>query len=31
VGSCALPERNASRWRKDLYVEAIEILNAIQA
>ena len=30
VGSCALAERNASRWRKDPYVEAIEILNAIQ-
>jgi hypothetical protein len=30
VGSCALAERNASRWRKDPYVEAIEILEARQ-
>ena len=28
--SRALAERNASRWRKDPFVEAIEILNAIQ-
>ena len=28
--SCALAERNASRWRKKPYVEAIEILDAIQ-
>ena len=30
AGSCALAERNASRWRKDPYVEAIEILEARQ-
>jgi len=30
AASHALAERNASRWRKDPYVEAIEILNAIQ-
>ena len=30
VGSCALAERKASRWRKDPYVEAIEILEARQ-
>jgi len=30
VGSCALAERKASRWRKDPYVEAIEILTARQ-
>jgi hypothetical protein len=30
VGSCALAERKASRWRKDLCVEAIEILEARQ-
>ena len=30
AASRALAERNASRWRKDPYVEAIEILNAIQ-
>jgi hypothetical protein len=30
VGSCALAERKASCWRKDLYVEAIEILEASQ-
>jgi hypothetical protein len=31
AASHGLAERNASRWRKDPYVEAIEILNAIQA
>ena len=30
AASRALAERNASRWRKDPFVEAIEILNAIQ-
>jgi hypothetical protein len=30
VGSCALAERKANRWRKDSYVEAIEILEAMQ-
>ena len=30
VGSCALAERKASRWRKDPYVETIEILKARQ-
>jgi hypothetical protein len=30
VGSCALAERKASRWRKDPCVEAIEILEARQ-
>ena len=30
VGSCALAERKASRWRKDPYVEVIEILEARQ-
>ena len=30
VGSCALAERKGSRWRKDPYVEAIEILEARQ-
>ena len=30
AASRALAERNARRWRKDPYVEAIEILNAIQ-
>ena len=30
VGSCALAERKASRWRKELIVEAIEILEAQQ-
>ena len=30
VGSLALAERSASRWRKDPYVEAIEILEARQ-
>src|SRR5262249_9316831 len=28
AGSRALAERSASRWRKELYVEAIEILEA---
>jgi hypothetical protein len=28
VGSCALAERKASRWRKERCVEAIEILQA---
>ena len=28
--SCELAERKASRWRKDPYVEAIEILEARQ-
>ena len=28
VGSCALAERKASRWRKEPCVEAIEILEA---
>jgi len=30
AGSRALAERNASRWRKEPYVEAIEILEARQ-
>jgi hypothetical protein len=30
VGSGTLAERKASRWRKDPYVEAIEILEARQ-
>jgi hypothetical protein len=30
VGSCALAERKASRWRKEPCVEAIEILEARQ-
>jgi hypothetical protein len=30
VGSCALAERKASRWRKEPCVEAIEILAARQ-
>jgi len=30
VGSCALAERKATRWRKQLCVEAIEILEATQ-
>ena len=30
AASRALAERNASRWRKDPYVEAIEILKARQ-
>ena len=30
VGSCALAERKASRWRKEPSVEAIEILEARQ-
>ena len=30
VGSCALAERKARRWRKDPYVEATEILEARQ-
>jgi hypothetical protein len=30
VGSCALVERKASRWRKEPGVEAIEILEARQ-
>ena len=30
VGSCALAERKASRWRKEPRVEAIEILEARQ-
>jgi len=30
VGSCALAERKASRWRKKPCVEAIEILEARQ-
>ena len=30
VGSCALAERKASRWRKEPSVEAIEILEAQQ-
>jgi hypothetical protein len=30
VGSYALAERKASRWRKELCVEAIEILEARQ-
>ena len=30
VGSCALAEHKASRWRKDPYVEAIEVLEARQ-
>ena len=30
MGSCALAERKASRWRKELCVEAIEILKARQ-
>ncbi len=30
VGSCALAERKASRWRKETCVEAIEILDAVQ-
>jgi len=28
AGSLALAEREASRWRKDPYVEAVEILEA---
>jgi hypothetical protein len=30
VGSCALAERKANRWRKEPCVEAIEILEATQ-
>ena len=30
VGSCALAERRASRWRKDPNVDVIEILEARQ-
>ena len=30
VGSSALAERKAGRWRKDSYVETIEILEARQ-
>jgi hypothetical protein len=30
VGSCALAERKASRWRKEPSIEAIEILEARQ-
>jgi hypothetical protein len=30
VGSCALAERKASRWRKEPRVEAIEVLEARQ-
>ena len=30
VGSCALAERKAGRWRKEPCVEAIEILDAQQ-
>ena len=30
AGSLALAERSASRWRKEPYVEAIEILEARQ-
>jgi hypothetical protein len=30
VGSCALAERTAGRWRKDPCVEALEILEARQ-
>jgi hypothetical protein len=30
AGSIALAERSASRWRKEPYVEAIEILKARQ-
>jgi hypothetical protein len=30
VGSCALAERKASRWRKEPCVEAIEILEVRQ-
>ena len=30
VGSCALAERKASRWRKEPSVEAIEVLEARQ-
>jgi hypothetical protein len=30
VGSCALAERKARRWRKDPHVQAIEILVARQ-
>jgi len=30
AGSRALAERSASRWRKELYVEAIEILETRQ-
>jgi len=30
VESCALAERKASRWRKDPYVEVVEILEARQ-
>ena len=30
VGSCALAERKASRWRKDALVETIEIIEAKQ-
>ena len=30
AGSRALAERSASRWRKELYVETIEILEARQ-
>ena len=30
VGSCALAERKASRWRKEPSVEAVEILEARQ-
>jgi hypothetical protein len=30
VGSCALAERKASRWRKEPCVEVIEILEARQ-
>ena len=30
VGSYALAERKASRWRKEPCVEAIEILEAVQ-
>ena len=30
AGSLALAERSASRWRKEPYVEAIEILDARQ-
>ena len=31
AGSLALAERSASRWRKEPYVEAIEILETRQA
>ena len=30
AGSCALAERNATRWRKQPDVDTIEILDAIQ-